>query len=153
MEKLKISSKKLSTARNQKIPTQLDIIREFFIKHPNRKIHTPDVVDWVTNEYKRRTGKIFRDPDRGIRTLSQQGFLIKHSQGIYEYNPEMVKNRQLEDFSKAQKEFILKRDGYRCAICGKGLKEGVTLHIDHIKPKEFGGKAVVENGQVIMFST
>lgn len=30
-----------------------------------------------------------------------------------------------------------------------GKKEGVELHIDHIKPKDLGGKAVLENGQTL----
>ncbi len=33
--------------------------------------------------------------------------------------------------------------------CGKGIKEGVELHIDHIKPKDLGGKAEIENGQTL----
>ena len=43
----------------------------------------------------------------------------------------------------------MKRDSYKCVICGKGKKEGVELHIDHIKPKYLGGKSVIENGQVL----
>lgn len=62
---------------------------------------------------------------------------------------EMVTYRELEDFTEAQKEAILKRDGYKCAICGKGINEGETLHVDHIKPKDKGGKATIENGQVL----
>ena len=34
-------------------------------------------------------------------------------------------------------------------ICGKGKKEGVDLHIDHIKPKDFWGEAIIENGQTL----
>ena len=34
-------------------------------------------------------------------------------------------------------------------MCGKGKKEGVELHIDHIKAKDFGGKATIENGQIL----
>ena len=49
----------------------------------------------------------------------------------------------------AQKEAILKRDGYKCVICGRGKKDGVDLHIDHIKPKDFGGEATIENGQTL----
>jgi len=30
-------------------------------------------------------------------------------------------------------------------ICGRGKKDGVDLHIDHIKPKDFGGEATIEN--------
>mgnify|MGYP001376318357 CR=1 FL=1 len=33
--------------------------------------------------------------------------------------------------------------------CGKGLQDGVRLEVDHIKPKDKGGKATIENGQVL----
>ena len=60
-----------------------------------------------------------------------------------------VKNRELEDFTAEQKQEILKRDGYKCVICGLGRENGVELQVDHIKPKEFGGKATIENGQTL----
>jgi hypothetical protein len=129
--------------------SQLDLIKEFFINNPLRDIAHPEVVDWVVEEYRRRTGKVFRDPDRGIRSLSQKGFLIKVAKGIYRYDPEYVQNRELEDFTPAQKKEILKKDNYRCVICGKGKQDGVELHIDHIKAKDFGGKAIIENGQTL----
>lgn len=129
--------------------SQTELLKEFFINNPNRDIKHPEVVDWVTEEYKKRTGKVFRDPDRGIRKLSQSGFLIKISKGVYKYDPDFIKFRQLEDFTQAQKQKILERDGYKCVICGKGKKEGVELHIDHIKPKDLGGKATIENGQTL----
>ena len=56
---------------------QKDLITEFFKKNPNRDIKHPEVVDWVAATYKKRTGNIFRDPDRAIRQLAQSGFLIK----------------------------------------------------------------------------
>lgn len=90
--------------------SQLDIIKEFFIQHPNRDIKHPEVVDWVTEEFKKRTGNIFRDPDRGIRSLSQKGFLIKVAKGIYRYDPAFVNNRELEDFTSSQKKQILERN-------------------------------------------
>ncbi|MGB1205984.1 MAG: HNH endonuclease [Chitinophagales bacterium] len=129
--------------------TQLNLLREFFIKNPLRDIAHPEVVDWATTEWKKRTGGVFRDPDRGIRTLSQKGFLIKIAKGIYRYDPEYVHNRKLEDFTSAQKKAILERDGYKCVICGRGKKDGVELHVDHIKAKDKGGKATLANGQVL----
>ncbi len=129
--------------------SQMEVLKEYFMKNPNRDISHPEVVDWATNEYKKRTGKVFRDPDRGIRSLAQKGFLIKVKKGIYKYDPEYVNNRELEDFTKKQKERILKRDKYRCVICGKGRKDGVELHVDHIKPKDLGGEATLENGQTL----
>lgn len=133
---------------NNKI-TQLDLIMEYFISNPNRDIEHPEVVDWAVAEYKRRTGKVFRDPDRGIRTLAQKGLLIKVKKGVYRYDPDFVKNRELEDFTPQQKKIILERDGYKCVICGMGPKNGVELHVDHLKPKDRGGKATIENGQTL----
>jgi predicted restriction endonuclease len=128
---------------------QKDLIIEFFKKNPNRDIKHPEVVDWVVSTYKKRTGNVFRDPDRAIRQLAQSGFLIKIAKGIYKYDPSKAHSRELEDFTTAQKEVILKRDGYKCVICGRGKKEGVDLHVDHIKPKDFGGEATIENGQTL----
>lgn len=134
---------------NKKI-SQLDILKEYFINNPNRDIKHPEVVDWATSEWEKRTGEKFRDPDRGIRSLAQQGFLQKISKGVYRYDPEYAHKRDdLEDFTPSQKEQILKRDDYKCVICGMGINEGVELHVDHIKPKDFGGKATIENGQTL----
>lgn len=130
--------------------SQLDLIMEFFKANPKRDIKHPEVVDWVVKEWQKRTGKVFRDPDRGIRSLHQKGYLQKIAKGVYRYDPDFVNLRQdLEGFSPALKKQILERDDYKCVICGMGKKEGVELHIDHIKPKDLGGKAVLENGQTL----
>lgn len=128
---------------------QINIIKEYFEMYPNMEIHTKDVVDWVTSTYLERTGKIFRDPDRGIRSLYQKGFLQKISKGIYKYDPQYAQNKRQEDFTNYQKNEILRRDGYRCVICGAGRENGAELHIDHIKPKDMGGLATIENGQTL----
>ncbi len=129
--------------------TQNSIIMEFFQNNPNRDIHHPEIVDWAVEEYKKRTEKIFRDPDRQIRKLHQMGFLQKIKKGVYRYDPKAIKKRELEDFTPALREKIFKRDDYRCVVCGRGRAEGVDIHVDHIKPKEFGGKATLENGQTL----
>src|SRR3989338_11629957 len=128
---------------------QKDLIIEFFKKNPNRDIKHPEVVDWVVITYQKRTGNIFRDPDRAIRQLGQSGFLIKIAKGIYKYDPKKAYKRELKDFISAQKDAILKREGYKCVICGRGEKDGVELHVDHIKPKDLGGEATIGNGQIL----
>ena len=132
----------------QKI-TQTALVMEYFTGHPNRDIEHPEVVDWLIEEYQERTGKVFRDPDRAIRKLAQEGKLIKVGKGIYKYDPNLITNPELEDFTPAQREQIFKRDGYRCVICGKGERDGVEIQADHIKPKDLGGKATIENGQTL----
>lgn len=128
---------------------QMDLIMEYFKKNPKRKIKHPEIVDWVVAEYKKRTGKVFRDPDRGIRKLAQEGKLIKVSKGVYKYDPDFIKHKELEDFTEKQKKEIFKRDNYRCVICGRGKADGVEIHADHIRPKDLGGTATIKNGQTL----
>jgi hypothetical protein len=139
----------LTTDTNGNRLTQRTLLLEYFKNNPNRDIAHPEVVDWATQEWKNRTGKVFRDTDREIRKLSQEGILIKVHKGVYRYDPDLVKNTELEDFSEAQKQAILKRDNYRCVVCGRGKASGVELQVDHIKPKDQGGKATIENGETL----
>jgi hypothetical protein len=129
--------------------TQTELVMEYFMTHLNRDIEHPEVVDWLTKEYQERTGGIFRDPDRAIRKLAQAGKLIKIRKGVYKYDPDLITNPELEDFTPAQREQIFKRDNYRCVICGKGQLDGIEIQVDHIKPKDLGGKATIENGQTL----
>ncbi len=128
---------------------QADLLMQYFMEHPNQNIKHPEIVDWVTAKYKELTGEVFRDPDRGIRKLAQEGILQKIGKGVYRYDPAHVIHRELEDFTASQKKEILERDGYKCIICGRGKEHGVELHVDHIKPKDLGGKATIANGQTL----
>lgn len=40
---------------------------------------------------------------------------------------------------------ILKRDKFRCTICGRSQNDGAKLHVDHIKPVSKGGKTEENN--------
>ena len=129
--------------------TQTELVMEYFMTHPNRDIEHPEVVDWLTKEYQERTGRTFRDPDRAIRKLAQAGKLIKIRKGVYKYDPDLITNPELEDFTPAQREQIFKRDNYRCVMCGKGRHDGIEIQADHIQPKDLGGQAIIENGQTL----
>lgn len=129
--------------------SQLDLIKEYFVSHPNREIPHPEVVDWATQEYYKRTKKVFREPDRAIRSLYHKGFLIKISKGVYKYDPDFIACKDFTEFTPEQKLEILEKGNYHCAVCGLGEKDGVELHIDHIKPRELGGQSTIDNGQVL----
>ncbi len=126
-----------------------DLIKEYFKKHAKQDMQHGPVVDWVEEQYLRIYGRKPRDIWRSIRSLHEQGFLIKVKKGVYRYDPEKIKRRKLKDFTTKQKVQILERDGYKCVICGRGKKEGVELHVDHIKPRYLGGKSTIENGQTL----
>lgn len=126
-----------------------DLLMQYFINHPNQELEHGPVVDWVTEQWLIEHNTPPRDPWRAIRALHQEGFLIKVRKGVYKYDPDAVTQRELEDFTPEQKAQIFLRDNYRCVICGRGLQDGIEIHADHIKPKDKGGKAVVENGQTL----
>jgi len=44
---------------------------------------------------------------------------------------------------------IMKRDGFRCCICGAKATDGVRLEVDHIKPISKGGKSTDDNLQTL----
>lgn len=44
---------------------------------------------------------------------------------------------------------ILKRDNFRCQICGSTAQDGVKLHIDHIVPVSKGGHTTADNLRVL----
>ncbi len=127
--------------------TQRDLVLEFYRTNPDRDIEHKEAVDWLTAEYLKRTKQIFRDPDRQIRSLHQEGMLTKIKTGVYRYDPKA--KLPLDEFTQEEKNIILKRDNYKCSVCGKGEKDGMSLHIDHIKPRDKGGKSILDNGQVL----
>jgi hypothetical protein len=86
--------------------SQSELVKQFFQNNPCRDIEHPEVVDWLTAEYKRQMGDIFRDPDRAIRKLHQEGFLIKIVKGIYRYDPKSVKKKNLKQTETGKKMYI-----------------------------------------------
>ena len=40
---------------------------------------------------------------------------------------------------------VMKRDGFRCVLCGASAKDGAKLHVDHIIPVAKGGKTEMSN--------
>lgn len=57
-------------------------------------------------------------------------------------NLKMIERRKLNSSMRFK---ILKRDGYRCQICGFSAPDGANLHIDHKVPIAKGGLTVESN--------
>jgi len=127
-----------------------ELIMEYFNNHPNQDLNHGPVVDWVEEQYLKEDNKKPRDIWRAIRKLHQEGKLIKIKKGVYRYDPnQVVSNEELFDFTDEIKKSIFKRDGYKCIVCGRGIKDGVEITADHIKPKDKGGQNNLENGQTL----
>jgi len=126
-----------------------ELALEYFKMHPNEDLTHGPVVDWVENEYIKSGGTKPRDPWRAIRKLHQEGKLIKIGKGVYRYDPSYMREVELFDFPPEVKEEIFKKDNYRCVVCNRGIKDGVEICADHIKPKDLGGSNTVDNGQTL----
>lgn len=133
----------------QRRPSQSDLLLAHFKTYPKQALSHSDWIDQVTKQCEDILGSTPRDLWRAVRKLHQDGYLVKVAKGVYMYDPDYVHSPGLEDFTQAQKREILERDGYRCVICGRGKREGVELHVDHIKPKDLGGPASINNGQTL----
>ena len=127
------------------------LVMEYFKNHPNQELEHDPVVDWVEEQYRTAHGRTPRDTWRAIRKLHEQGKLIYIKKGVYKYDPESESEVKLFDFSEVTKKEILERDGYRCVVCGRGKEEGVSLAVDHIKPKDKGGTNTIDNGQTLCY--
>lgn len=46
---------------------------------------------------------------------------------------------------------VMKRDHYRCRLCGKTADQGARLEVDHITPVSKGGKSVLDNLWTLCF--
>lgn len=58
-------------------------------------------------------------------------------------SPDVARERRL--MSASLRYDIMKRDGFKCTICGRTQADGVKLHVDHILPVSKGGKTTPSN--------
>ncbi len=58
---------------------------------------------------------------------------------------EMRRKRARSKMTDKMRYSILKRDGFRCQICGRTANDGVKLHVDHIMPVSKGGETEPNN--------
>jgi len=122
---------------------------EYFKRHPKKDLPHGPVVDWITEQWLKEHETPPRDPWRAIRKLHQEGKLIKVKKGVYKYDADYIKSVALWEFTPEIKKQILKRDGYKCVVCGRGVEDGVELVVDHKKPKDKGGTNDIDNGETL----
>lgn len=74
--------------------------------------------------------KLFNEVKNGVIRQSEKEHFVK---------------KQRAAMSNSLRYDILKRDGFRCQICGATQNDGVKLHVDHIIPVSKGGKTEKSN--------
>lgn len=73
---------------------------------------------------------------------------------IYFYTKDLIKHKKTRQYqikleraklSDSLRYDVLKRDNFKCQICGSSAQDGVKLHVDHIIPVSKGGKTHLTN--------
>lgn len=89
------------------------------------------------NYYSKHVSHSVFDVEKRYQKLQQ---IIAHKSSAQEQ-----KKRERSKMSDSLRYDILRRDGFRCQLCGRTQKDGVKLHVDHIVPIAKGGKTVKSN--------
>lgn len=76
-------------------------------------------------------------------TLKQMKAISEQYQANVDFQASKAYQRKL--MTDSLRYDIMKRDNFRCVLCGRSAQEGVKLHVDHIVPVARGGKTVPEN--------
>lgn len=76
-----------------------------------------------------------------IGHMIEESRRLKVERQTYEY--QIKRERAL--MTESLRYDILKRDGFRCQICGAIQADGVKLHVDHILPVSRGGRTIKSN--------
>lgn len=86
-------------------------------------------------------------------------FTIDECLKICAQQPQHPTHQQCSNYTFAQRQRnmmtqslrfdVLKRDNYKCRICGRSARDGVQLEVDHIKPVSQGGKTEMSNLQTL----
>ena len=86
------------------------------------------------------------------RNAYQDYQLFSYDQVVWKLNEVKKKLERRETGEYQRKKMtdsirydVLKRDGFKCVLCGRSAQDGVKLHVDHILPVSKGGKTEMSN--------
>jgi hypothetical protein len=93
----------------------------------------------------------YTSPAGRNRYANYQTYSTEDVEGFVNQSYALEKERESKEYQRriltpSLRYDILKRDNFKCVICGRTPKrDGITLHVDHIIPVSKGGKTEPEN--------
>ena len=111
------------------------------------------VGELITNAKLREISGNVSDWARSLRTLRQEGWAIvattKPERGYTLKSKVKSEGNERGNINAKLRFLVLERDKGICQRCGRTAKDGVKMHIDHIRPVEWGGKTEIGNLQTL----
>jgi len=127
-----------------------DFLFEYLKRHPGRKFTPEQLRHKIEGAYLRQHGVPFNDVNRAARTLARHGRIQREPlrrAKFYWYDPEL--EVAVEEFDEDEVRLILERDGFACAVCGRGPADGVQVSVGYAVSTRRGGKLDVKNGRTL----
>ena len=82
----------------------------------------------------------------------QYGLSAAQAERARQSTAQFPRKRERDLMTVGLRTNVMRRDGFRCRMCGASASEGTTLHVDHILPVSRGGLTVLENLQTLCAS-
>ncbi len=95
---------------------------------------------------KEQERKQLEEEKRRVRqenTAIQRSQQCERTKALTERQRYITEQRRM--LSASMRYDVLRRDKFRCVLCGAAAKDGVQLHVDHIRPLSKGGKTEMSN--------
>ena len=132
----RLDAMKRMLQENRSRMTKHDIEQcEYYIRHTEITLHAKQA------EEERKQNEL-RERKRAERLRAEERKREKEA-AMSEHRRFTTQQRRL--LTDSMRYDVLRRDGFRCQICGASAKDGIKLHVDHIFPVSKGGKTEMSN--------
>lgn len=131
---------------------KLEFVLEWFRSHELEKFTNRQLEMALRRDYKKATGKVFGDPTRTARKLHELGRLQRSPKGklqYFWYDSKLDNVAEVELFTEEEKIIILEKYDYQCAVCNKGVADGLKVTVGYAVSVKRGGKLDIANGRVL----
>ena len=112
------------------------IAREYTIK-------AVENVNWIIKiEYISPAGRTFEKSTITVDLKMMSDFLRSEAAKNYKVDEKRAERSKMNSSLRYD---VLRRDGFKCQLCGRSAGDGIQLEVDHIKPISKGGKTERSN--------
>lgn len=138
----KLSESLTCNSREDTIRSRLDVMTRTLAENRSR-MHERDIVE--CEKYIQKVQKLKTAKDEEKKRKEQARRSIEQEKDKTRPASQRFVAQQRRLMSDSLRYDVLRRDGFRCQLCGATAKDGVKLHVDHIKPVSRGGKTEMSN--------
>ncbi len=115
----------------------------------NNTIYKEDVFKIKVHVYVYRVNRNYDIKNRKDRVVYFDELISIYNEWKNNKKYAQTSKKERKLMNNQLKDEVLKRDGYKCCVCGKTEADGIKLEIDHIIPVSRGGQTTISNLQTL----